>query len=381
MSTSGRRGIDHDDVRLQIGGRARGFVSAADGRHGLERRIALDEVAEGVADTSVGVDDQNPDRRRGRGREHADRIVGRSPSAAIDAGRRAQPTNVESDLRHSSSPGVSAQPDPSPPRGPRRPERGRGRRHGCGRRQAAAGDAPSGGRPDSAPSAGRRGRNRHCDPASPARVGWSPRSVRPIFSARARMPARPRCPAVVVFGSKPLPSSSIDEPHAIAIARERDPHLVRAGVLHDVVERFLGDPVERLLDLDRKSLDLVGRQARSAGRCRPWTAAAWVRSARTRPSSARLPGRSSNSSERISARASRWSSRRLASFSIAVVGVPSDQQLHAPRESVMLNSAWVTESWSSRARWLRSWTPRARRPGRNRSCSRRTCRRTSRTEP
>ncbi len=35
--------------------------------------------------------------------------------------------------------------------------------------------------------------------------------------------------------------------------------------------------------------------------------------------------------------------------------VAVDEQLRAPRDRVMLNSAWVTESWSSRARWARSW--------------------------
>ena len=46
-------------------------------------------------------------------------------------------------------------------------------------------------------------------------------------------------------GSKPLPSSSTRSRHAAALAPDLQPDLACRGVLHDVVERFLGDPVER----------------------------------------------------------------------------------------------------------------------------------------
>ena len=63
---------------------------------------------------------------------------------------------------------------------------------------------------------------------------------------------------------------------------------------------------------------------------RPWSAAAWVRRAGSRPSCSRLPGRSSKISARISASASRWRSRSEPSCSLAVVGVAVDEELGRP---------------------------------------------------
>ena len=97
----------------------------------------------------------------------------------------------------------------------------------------------------------------------------------------------------------------------------------------DVVERLLRDPVERLLDLERETfieLDLAGR---SRSPTRPSTAATCVRSAFSRPSRSIDPGRSSKMSERISASASRWSSRSSAKLRLGRLGVAGQLQLDA----------------------------------------------------
>ena len=66
------------------------------------------------------------------------------------------------------------------------------------------------------------------------------------------MPASPRWPSGTVAGSKPLPSSCDPQPDAAVALAELDPDLPRAGVLDDVVERLLGDPVEDLLGGERQ---------------------------------------------------------------------------------------------------------------------------------
>ena len=58
---------------------------------------------------------------------------------------------------------------------------------------------------------------------------------------------------------------------------------------------------------------------------------------------------------RISASASFWSSRSSTSFSCAASGSVASSSSSVRRVRPMLNSAWVTESCSSRARCARSW--------------------------
>ena len=58
-------------------------------------------------------------------------------------------------------------------------------------------------------------------------------------------------------GSKPRPSSWIAQPDPAADGVDADPDLLGLGVLDDVVERLLGDPVERLLDGQRQPVGEV----------------------------------------------------------------------------------------------------------------------------
>ena len=50
---------------------------------------------------------------------------------------------------------------------------------------------------------------------------------------------------------------------------ELQPHLARARVLDDVVERLLGDPVERLLDVERRPLPRARASTTTGSPIRP----------------------------------------------------------------------------------------------------------------
>ena len=106
---------------------------------------------------------------------------------------------------------------------------------------------------------------------------------------------------------------------AVRDPAELEPDLARAGVLDDVVERFLRDPVEDLLDRQRQALleralddDRQAEPALERGRMRAQGPAS--------PSCSRLPGRSSKMSARISASASRWRSLSCAIWVRAASG-------------------------------------------------------------
>ena len=189
-----------------------------------------------------------------------------------------------------------------------------GRRHGAGSDGRPVGDATG----SAATSSGRRrrwctGRGRH----APRRLGVGhddldrrplpghgsrPDPSRRSVSARVRMPASPRWPRGPAR-IEPAPSSSTSgarPPRPV----ERDLASRARRVLDDVVERLLGDPVQGVLDVERQPLVDVASSTVIGQPVRPWTPAACVRSAWTRPSSSRLPGRSSKISARISASAS-----------------------------------------------------------------------------
>ena len=141
---------------------------------------------------------------------------------------------------------------------------------------------------------------RHDVPASPGtarrsigtRLHVVPRPARvttsrpPSRSARDRIPASPRCPSGTPAGSKPRPSS-VTRSRTVAHGATPDPDLAGAGVLDDVVERLLRDPVQRLLDLDRRPIRQVGLDHDRAARC----ARTATRSACAAPGSARAPRR------------------------------------------------------------------------------------------
>ena len=188
---------------------------------------------------------------------------------------------------------------------------------------------------------GRRARRR------PARRGvrderprsWSPRPARscsenvaPIRSARASIPARPRWPAGTWRGSNPLPSSCDAQPDAAARrGRPRPGPGARAGVLDDVVERLLRDPIERLLDR-RAAAARPGRSPRRpAGRSGPGAPPCASGAPRPGRPARGCPGRSSKMSARISASASRCSSRSCVELRLGRLDVALEQQLDRAR--------------------------------------------------
>ena len=79
-------------------------------------------------------------------------------------------------------------------------------------------------------------------------------NVAPIRVARACIPASPRWPAGTWDGSKPLPSSSMRSRTPDTRPTHLDADLPGSRVLHDVVERLLGDAVQGLLDRQREPL-------------------------------------------------------------------------------------------------------------------------------
>jgi hypothetical protein len=102
---------------------------------------------------------------------------------------------------------------------------------------------------------------------------------------------------------------------------------------------------------------------RSGARAGPGARRCGSAGARHRPSCSRLPGRSSKISARISARASRWRSAQLGELGPAASGSRSRAARTERDTSVMEKRAWVTESWSSRARWARSSPAASSPPG------------------
>ena len=161
-----------------------------------------------------------------------------------------------------------------------------------------------------------------------------PRWCAPIWLARARMPAMPRWPAGTI--GRVEAGAVILEPQAQTAVRPRSDEAHRRcgiGVLDHVVERLLGDAVERRLDVERcrgrrgrRSPPAIGQPDRGPGRRRRASGCAC-----TRPSCSRLAGRSSKMSARISASASRSSSRSSPSIWPRRRRVALHQQLHAAR--------------------------------------------------
>ena len=82
-------------------------------------------------------------------------------------------------------------------------------------------------------------------------------STPPRRSARDCIPARPRWPSGTVAGIEA--AAVVDHPQVDAVGHPAhlDADLLRAGVLDDVVQRLLGDPVERLLGVERRAVGEV----------------------------------------------------------------------------------------------------------------------------
>ena len=164
----------------------------------------------------------------------------------------------------------------------------------------------------------------------PAPCRESTERLPPSRAARVAMPVNPRCPGGTAAGSKPRPSSEVTMKHRPSDGGDGDPDVFRRRMLDDVVEGLLGDPEERLLDRWRHPLDGPGVDGRRPAPVRASTAATWVRRATTRPSRVRPSGRSSKMSARISARASRWRTRRSANFVARGGQILVHEQLEAP---------------------------------------------------
>ena len=305
----GQARIDDDDVGVMLGWRGR-----ARGRAGRQLPTTMhwppmaSRPGQALAHPVVRIDDEDAERpsARGRGVRHGPMVRPRRPSRpeATFAGGRAR-RNDRSRLRH-----------PSRIDGVLRGSRGRWRHRPC--RRAAGRQA-------------RRGPNARPRPWCPRPAGSRTRTSAPMRSARARIPASPRWPSGTVAGSKPLPSSSTRSRTPPPSLADLDPDLAGRGVLDDVVERLLGDAVEHLLGRQRQAFRRGRSRRRPAGRAGPAARALWVLSARTRPSCSRLPGRSSKISARISASASRWSSRSWTSWSRRGVRVRLEQHLDGAR--------------------------------------------------
>ena len=77
----------------------------------------------------------------------------------------------------------------------------------------------------------------------------------PTRSDRARMPGQPEMPVGDAVGVEALAVVLDPEAGAAVVVADVDPDLPGRGVLHDVVERLLGDAVE----------DLLGRQRQAVG--------------------------------------------------------------------------------------------------------------------
>ena len=151
-------------------------------------------------------------------------------------------------------------------------------------------------------------------------------------------------------------------------------------VLHDVVERLLADPVEAVLDLVRQPLVELGldddRQPDPALDGRRLAPEGGHEPVLLEPAGAQLEDERAHLGERVALEvAQRGEPLPAAAGSL----VSSSSMLRVIR--VMLKSAWVTESWSSRARWARSSRAASSPAWRRRSASRRSRSRRSRTVP
>ena len=324
-TTSGSVGLDRRERRADVAGTARRPRAGRRGRAGRPG--------------SPGPDGRRRRRRRG---------AARRPGAAARA--------VRSSCR-SSPTGVAAE---------RPPADGAGtvvatsalRHRPCADRSAVdarrvVGAAATGRRPvasprpfgdgtdlDRGPLPGRRHREPAADP-----LGAGAHPGEPEVAVRDRSRVEP----LAVVGTAQARRSPAVRPSSTA-------HLARGRVLDDVVERLLGDPVE---DRPRRRAAGARRGRRSRRRSgspiRPSSAAACVRSAWIRPSCSRLPGRSSKMSARISASASRCRSRSSRELRLRRLPGRGRAAARPSRDtSVIENSAWVTESCSSRARCARS---------------------------
>ena len=204
----------------------------------------------------------------------------------------------------------------------------------------------------------------------------------PILSARARIPASPRWPSGTRAGSKPLPSSWTRSRTPLATRPTLEADLPRPGVLDDVVEGLLRDPVEGLLDRRAAAARRASHSTTIGSPIRPWSAAAVGPQRADRPSCSRLPGpeledQRPHLGQRLALEVAQLAELRRGAAS----GSRSSRSSTERDTRVIEKSAWVTESWSSRARWARS-SPAASSPAwRRRSRSSRSRSLTSRAAP
>ena len=242
-STSGRRGSRTTTS---------GWVSTTRSRAGLGLRRSIRRPRAGRRCRAGRTGSPGPGRRHRRGRHGRGTVCAGVGLHAVIVRRRGRtPERTFADVR----------PRPNDERRLRHPSRmDAALRRGRGR--AARRRSPRSGR-----------RPRWWSPR-PARSGprSAPRSCR---HARASRPGRGGRPGRAA-GSKPLPSSVIAQPDAARDPAELEPDLARPGVLDDVVERLLRDPVEDLLDRQRQALveralddDRQADPALERGRVRP----------------------------------------------------------------------------------------------------------------
>ena len=228
-STSGRRGSTTTMSGWHAVARSRadlGQSGAADDQY-----VIADgqQPGQALANPLVGVDDEDAEWPIGPGRGFGHDLMVRAAARAGESDLRPRLPSAERPL-----PATSSVADRGC-LGPRRPHASPGRRPTPRPRRSASasGDEPT-----------------SIVVPSPGRLSQANRA--PIRSARARMPARPRWPSGTVAGSNPLPSSSTRSRTPPSTAADLDADLAGAGVLDDVVERLLGDPVEHLLDRQRQ---------------------------------------------------------------------------------------------------------------------------------
>ena len=228
-SGSGQMGVDDDDVGR--GGSPQGRAGSSAGRRRrpprpCRARPRAGQVAH-LPDPPVAIDDQDAEGAGQSGSSMpSDRCVRRRPS---------QPRY---------------RPSPSPPMDERGATTTSSSRIGRPRRSAPRPMAIRG---------GRRVRHDRPRPACRSRAGSSPPSHHRSCSARARIPPAPGAHVGTRAGSNPLPSSHERQTDAWSAGRAQA-DLASARVLHDVVQGLLGDPVERLLGVEREALRSVARE-------------------------------------------------------------------------------------------------------------------------
>ena len=240
---------------------------------------------------------------------------------------------------------------------------------------ADRGRVGAGGAPRAGASPAGRGRSRSSASASGPRPtsivvpapGWlSHENVAPTRSARARMPASPRWPSGTVAGSKPLPSSSTRSRTPPSTGRDLDPDLPGGRVLDDVVERLLGDPVEHLLGRQRQPILEVAldddRQPEPALQRRRVGLERADEAVLLEVARPKLEDQRAHLGEGLALELA-----QLAELARAPPPGRVSSSISTERDTrVIENSAWVTESCSSRARCARS-SPAASSPAWRRS--------------